>query len=85
MGRQEKLEARLKSKPKDFSFEEMESLLRYKGFAQDAPGKTGGSRVRFIHKEKNVSIYLHKPHPQNAFKDYALQQVIDILTAEGLL
>ena len=43
MSQIEKLEQRLLSKPKDFTFQEAERLLRFYGFRRDNRGKTSGS------------------------------------------
>ena len=45
MGKKEKLIARLKSNPKDFTFDEMKSLLEALGFSMSNKGRTSGSRV----------------------------------------
>lgn len=50
MGQKEKLVARLKSRPRDFTFEELERLLRYFGFVRSNKGRTSGSRVAFINR-----------------------------------
>lgn len=50
MGQKEKLIARLRTRPRDFTLEEMERLLGYLGFERDNKGKTSGSRVRFVHQ-----------------------------------
>ena len=84
MTRKEKLIRRLKSKPKDFTWDETESLLAGLGFTKVKTGKTGGSRRRFI-DSNNVVITLHKPHPGNILKRYQIEQIIEILSAEGLI
>ena len=48
MGQKEKLIQRLKSRPKDFTFEEAESLLRYFSYERSDKGRTSGSRVMFV-------------------------------------
>ena len=53
MSKVEKLIEKLKSKPKDFTWDEMIKVLNYFGFEQMAQGKTGGSRRKFVNKEKN--------------------------------
>lgn len=63
MGRKEKLILRLKSRPKDFTFEEAEALLKYFDYVRTDKGKTSGSRIAFVSKEHG-SILLYKPHPQ---------------------
>ena len=45
---------------KDLTFEELESLLLSCGCVK-LEGK--GSAVKFYHKDKNLLINLHKPHP----------------------
>lgn len=47
MGKTEKLIERLKSNPKDFTFDEMQTLLLSLGFELSNKGKTSGSRVNF--------------------------------------
>lgn len=85
MGKKEKLIARLKSKPKDFTFDEAETLLGYLTYTRSNKGKTSGSRVIFNSSEKHPSILLHKPHPNNELKGYQVQQLIDILKQEELI
>ena len=62
MGQKEKLIQKLKSKPKDFTFDEAETLLKYLNYVRSNKGKTSGSRVMFIN-EDHEAILLHKPHP----------------------
>jgi hypothetical protein len=49
MGRRDKLITRLKSRPRDFMWEELVRLLEGLGYAEAKTGKTGGSRRRFAH------------------------------------
>ncbi len=83
MGKKEKLIARLKSNPKDFTFEEMQTLLIYLGFEMSNKGKTSGSRVKFI--KDNIPIILHKPHPRKELLEYQVKQILDVLEQEGLI
>ena len=83
MGKIEKLIERLKSNPKDFTFEEMQSLLLALGFELSNKGKTSGSRVKFF--KDGVCIILHKPHPRKELLAYQIKQVIEILSEEGLI
>jgi hypothetical protein len=83
MGRKEKLIARLKNNPKDFTFDEMRNLLELLGFEISQKGKTSGSRVRF--KKGDVPISLHKPHPRKELLEYQIKYVLDALEREGLL
>lgn len=84
MGRKEKLIQRLKSKPKDFTFDDAESLLNYLDYIRSNKGKTSGSRVIFSN-ENHGDILLHKPHPQKELKVYQIKQLLEILEQEGLI
>ena len=64
MSKIEKAIERLKSKPKDFTYDEVKMVLNNFGFMEYNKGKTSGSRVRFC-DQNNVKIDLHKPHPTN--------------------
>ena len=85
MSKKEKLIAKLKSHPKDFTFEDAESLLGYLSFVRDNKGRTSGSRVMFKSDVYKTKIILHKPHPRKELLDYQIKQLIDQLDQEGLL
>ncbi len=84
MGQKEKLIQKLKSKPKDMTFEEAETLLKYLTYTRSDKGRTSGSRVMFISTE-HAPISLHKPHPRKELLAYQVTQLIDILEQEGLI
>ena len=84
MGQKDKLIQRLKSKPKDFTFDEAETLLKYLKYTRSDKGKTSGSRVIFTNDEHG-SILLHKPHPQKELKAYQIKQLLEILEQEDLI
>lgn len=83
MGRKEKLINRLLNKPKDFTFDEMQSLLAYFGY-ELRQTKTG-SGVKFVREGSNEVINFHKPHPNGILKRYILEQVIEKLRKDDLL
>lgn len=83
MSKKEKLIDRLLKKPKDFSFDEMQSLLLYFGYELKQGG--AGSGVKFIKEGSNEVINFHKPHPSGVLKRYVLEQVIEKLRKDGLL
>ena len=83
MSKKDKLIDRLLKKPKDFTFDEMESLLSYFGYKLKQ-GKTG-SGVKFINDGNSEVINFHKPHPNGILKRYVLDQVIEKLRKDGLL
>ncbi len=85
MGQKDKLIQRLKTIPKDFTFEEAEKLLGYLTFERSNKGKTSGSRIMFSSKKYKTKILLHKPHPQKELKEYQVKQLIEQLEQEGLL
>lgn len=71
------------SKPKDFTFDKMESLLSYFGYKLKQGGT--GSGVKFIREGNNEVINFHKPHPNGILKRYVLDQIIEKLRKDGLL
>lgn len=84
MGTKEKLIERFKKQPSDFTFDEMERLLSIFGYTKSNKGKTSGSRIVYRNKDKRP-IMLHKPHPGNVVKGYALKQVLNDLIEEGFI
>ena len=84
MGSKEKLRERFMRIPSDFTFDEMQRLLEGYGYERSNKGKTSGSRIIFKNGDKRP-IMLHKPHPGNIVKEYAMKQVYDELKEAGLL
>lgn len=84
MGQKEKLTNRLKSSPKDFTFEEAETLLGYFSYGRSNKGKTSGSRVMFV-SPQHPPVMLHKPHPRKELLSYQVKQLVTILEQEGLI
>lgn len=82
MSKNEKLLQRLLSLPKDFTWDELVKVLIYFGYSELKKGNTGGSRRKFADAQQHV-IILHKPHPGNIVKEYALKQVIEHLKEKG--
>ncbi len=83
MSKKDKLIDRLLKKPKDYTFDEMVSLLSYFGYELKQGGT--GSGVKFIKNDSNEVINFHKPHPSGILKKYVLNQVIEKLRRDGLL
>lgn len=84
MSSKDKLLTRFCSLPCDFTWDELRRLLIILGYEPCNKGKTSGSRVIFKNKA-NKPIMLHKPHPGNIIKGYALKQVYEHLKNEGLI
>jgi hypothetical protein len=80
LSKKDKLIARLKAKPKDFTFDEAKTLLESCGYTMAKSGKTSGSRVCFT-KEMKV-FRMHKPHPRNELLLYQVNELIDELEGE---
>ena len=84
MSQKEKLISRFQQRPKDFTWAELAGLLKHLGYREVKAGKTGGSRRRFVHNLA-ATIILHRPHPQNVLKWYAIDQVLDVLKQEKII
>ena len=84
MDRKDKLLERFCRRPRDFTWDELTTLLRRLGFRQVRTGRTGGSRRRFIHPD-GCLISLHEPHPGRILKRYQIDQIIETLEREGLI
>lgn len=85
MSKDEKLTARLLSKPKNFTYKELCKVLHSLEYEESKSGKTSGSRVAFIDHSSNHIIRLHKPHPGNELKQYQIELIIEELKSRGLL
>lgn len=84
MAKRDKLINRFLKKPTDFTWQELEKLLNGFGYQLISAGKTGGSRVRFVHRT-HPPIILPKPHPKPVLKRYQLEDILGLLKQEGLL
>ena len=71
----EKAKERLRLEPKDYTYTEARQLLIALGYVEDNKGKTSGSRVRFYRETDQGVIMLHKPHPGNTMKGYAVKDL----------
>ena len=80
MSKKEKLIARLRTNPKDFTFNEAKTLMGLCGYSISNAGKTSGSRVCFI-KGKKV-FRMHKPHPRQELPSYQVKEIINEISQE---
>jgi hypothetical protein len=85
MSRSDKLLKRLLSNPKDFTFDELETLLTGLGYQLSNSGSTSGSAVRFINRKTGHIIRIHRPHPSPVLKQYIVKFIISELKQEGYL
>jgi len=74
MSKKDKLLNRFLETPlkKNLTFNELETLLLSCGFSKI---DGAGSAVKFYHKDKDLLINLHKPHPSNILKVYIIKQI----------
>ena len=82
MGKREKLITRFKTIPADFKWQELTRLMKALGY-QEIQGN--GSRVKFENGNADQMINLHRPHPGNIVKRYALRQLFEKLVQGGLI
>ena len=85
MSKKDKLIQRFLNQPKDFTFDELTSLLGHFGFSQNSKGKTSGSRIEFVNTALGLKYLAHKPHPENVIKGYVIKQIKEFLTENKLL
>lgn len=85
MTTKDKLIKRFLSFPKDFTIDELNTLLGKFGFEVSNKGKTSGSRIAFINLESGTIIRIHKPHPGKIIKPYVLNLVHDCLKENGFI
>lgn len=76
---------RFLSKPKDFTFDELKTMLRGFGYEELKAGHAGGSRVTFYNKSTLSVIKMHRPHPDNTMKSYMLDQIEEELKRLGAI
>ena len=76
-GKFDKLMERLSRIPSDFTYDEAKTILVHLGYYEDVKGKTSGSRVVFYREKDKASIMLHKPHPSNIMKRYAVNFLLE--------
>ena len=84
MSKREKLIQRFLSMPRDFTWQELVSMLAGFGYELSHSGSTSGSRLKFLH-DTLPPVILHKPHPTPVLKRYQMEQIAETLKNEGLL
>lgn len=82
MSQREKLIARFRKKPRDFTWDEAVRLLAGFGYEEE-PGE--GSRRKFFNSARNVSISMHEPHPGKELRAYQIRDLQNHLKQEGCL
>jgi hypothetical protein len=82
LSRQEKLLQRITSKPKDFTWSELRTLMASLGVQLT---KGSGSTRKFINPATDAGFNIHEPHPSNILKRYQVHDAIDFLKKEGFI
>lgn len=80
MSKKNKLIERLQSRPKDFTWDEAQKVMKLHGFQLLS---ASGSRRKFIHKKTRTKVILHEPHPQNILLPYVVDALLEGLRAAG--
>lgn len=79
MSQKDRLIARLKMKPTDFSIQELDTLMNKCGCHKYNRGRTSGSAIAYIHVATKRVLSLHSPHPQKLLKTYMVKMVLEFL------
>lgn len=77
MGRKEKLKAKLDTLPKNFTWDELVTLMSQYGFRL-LNAKRGSGR-RFYNEKIERIVLFHEPHPEKTLKRYVLEEVKQLL------
>jgi len=83
MSQLEKAINRIKTCPRDYTYDEAKALLLRLGFEESNKGKTSGSRVRLFRRSDGRIIDLHKPHPQATMREYSVKALKEFLESIG--
>ncbi|WP_365977552.1 type II toxin-antitoxin system HicA family toxin [Thiobacillus sp.] len=82
MSKQDKLIQRIKSRPKDFTWQELCSLLTSLDYVLL---NGAGSRRKFFKATTQTVLILHEPHPRNYLLDYQVKAVVEHLIEAGVI
>ncbi len=75
MTKKDKLLERFLTQPKDFTNNELKTMLSGLGYQEYHLGKTSGSRVSFHNETIGHEFKIHKPHPGNILKPYLIKYI----------
>jgi len=78
MSKRKKLLARLRSQPRDFTWDELVAVLKHHDCTVE---KGAGARRRFVHGPSGKHIAWHEPHPGNIVKMYVVAEAIEFIDA----
>jgi hypothetical protein len=70
---------RLLLKPKDYTINELDSLMKNCGCVKANRGKTSGSAIKYIHESSGLKLFIHEPNPGKILKPYVINLIIKFL------
>ena len=76
MTKKDKLLERFLSLPKDFTIDELTTVMNYFGFVVSNQGATSGSRMAYKNEENGDIIRIHRPHPGKNIRPFALKDTL---------
>lgn len=82
MSKFDKALTRLKNRPKDFTWRELQMIMTHLGYEEL---KGSGSRRKFFNKPLKVAISLHELHPKPTMKTYAIDIILEHFKEESLI
>ena len=87
MSKHEKNLARLSATPipANIKWDELTGVLKHLGYTILKSGKSGGSRRRFYHREKDALIHCHEPHPSPDVDKGCIADVVEHLKTYGFI
>lgn len=85
MGKHEKLLKKLLEIPRNFTFNELATLMKSFGYSVENRGRSSGSAILFYNSVLNDKILIHKPHPEKEVKRYILIMIIEKLRDNNMI
>ena len=83
MSKEEEQIQRLKDVPSDYTYTEAKALAKRLGYEEFNKGRTSGSRVLLYRVADGRKILLHKPHPGDIMRKYAVKDLYETLKRNG--
>lgn len=83
VSKKQKLLFKLRSRPKDMTWDEAKTLLSKCGFEDVSSG--GGAGRMFVHAKTRIKLRLHEPHPNNTLLPYMVKELFNALNDAGEL
>lgn len=85
MTKKDKLLERFLALPKDFTIDELTTVMKRLGFVVSNQGATSGSRMAYKNEETGDILRIHRPHPKKIIRPTALKDIVTNLKEKGYL